>query len=438
MAVSGEKQKLIMIGNGMAGVRTLEHLLEYAPERYDITVFGAEPFGNYNRIMLSPVLANEKSFDEIVLNGPDWYRAQGVRLHSGRKVVAIDRVNRIVTADNGLRAGYDRLLLATGSTPFILPVPGADLEGVLAYRDIFDVRKMLQAARRYKKAVVIGGGLLGLEAAGGLRKQGMDVTVVHACDVLMERQLDATAGLYLRRQLEQSGIRFLMSHFTERLLADPDGQRVAAVRFKNGTHISAELVVMAIGIRPNIQLAKDAGLYCDRGIVVDNTLQTHDPAIYAVGECVQHKNVTYGLVAPLYDQAKVCASHLAGHGVYAYRGSIVSTRLKVTGIDMFSAGDFTGDRDCEALIYEDPAAGVYRKLVLKNNVIKGVILYGDARDSGWYFEKMQNGENIAELRERLIFGKLFNEASKNPAAPAVDKDHTVMAAEEPALAATGT
>lgn len=397
-----------MVGNGMAGVRTLEHLLDYAPDRYEITVFGAEPFGNYNRIMLSPVLANEKSFDEIMLNGPDWYRDRGITLHSGRRIVAIDRRRKTVTADNGFVADYDRLLLATGSNPFILPVPGKDLEGVIAYRDIFDVRKMLEAARTRRHAVVIGGGLLGLEAASGLRKQGMDVTVVHSCATLMERQLDAAGGAYLRRQLEKSGIRFLMSRITQRLYEDPaDATRVGGLQFEDGSSIPAELVVMAVGIRPNIELARQAGLYCERGIVVDDTLQTYDPSIYAVGECAQHKDVIYGLVAPLYDQARVCASHLAGHGVKAYHGSLLSTRLKVTGIDMFSAGDFNGGKDSETLTCEDPSTGVYRKLVLKNNRIQGVILYGDVRDSGWYFELMQDGTDVTGLREQLIFGRQF-------------------------------
>src|SRR5688572_26749298 len=260
MTAGREKQKLVMVGNGMAGVRTLEHLLEYAPDRYDITVFGAEPFGNYNRIMLSPVLANEKSFDEIILNDPAWYRNNRIKLHSGCKITGINRRAKIVTSENGVQARYDRLLLATGSNPFILPIPGADLEGVLGYRDIFDVRKMLEAARTCKHAVVIGGGLLGLEAASGLRKQGMEVTVVHACDVLMERQLDAAAGLYLRRQLEKSGIRFLMPRITQRLLADSGNtRRVAGLQFEDGSSIPAELVIMAVGIRPNIELARKVG-----------------------------------------------------------------------------------------------------------------------------------------------------------------------------------
>jgi nitrite reductase (NADH) large subunit len=405
-----------MVGNGMAGVRTLEYLLEYAPDRYEITVFGAEPFGNYNRIMLSPVLANEKSFDEIMLNGPEWYLERGIRLHSGCKVIAIDRARKTVTADNGLQVAYHRLLLATGSNPFILPVPGVDLAGVVAYRDISDVRKMLEAARTRRHAVVIGGGLLGLEAASGLRKQGMEVTVVHACDWLMERQLDAVGGAYLRRQLEASGIRFLMPAYTERVLTDPaDAGRVGGLQFKDGSSIPAELVVMAVGIRPNIEPARTAGLYCERGIVVDDTLQTFDPSIYAVGECAQHKDMIYGLVAPLYDQAKVCASHLAGHGVRAYYGSLLSTRLKVTGIDMFSAGNFNSGQDCEVLSCEDPAAGVYRKLVLKDGRVQGVILYGDVRDSGWYFEFIQSGVQVGHMREQMVFGKQFL-ASPQPAA----------------------
>jgi nitrite reductase (NADH) large subunit len=431
MVAGSTKQKLVMVGNGMAGVRTLEHLLEYAPERYDITVFGAEPFGNYNRILLSPVLASEKTFDEIMLNGLDWYRDNNITLHSGHRIVAINRRRQTVTADNGLEVPYDRLLLATGSNPFILPIPGVELEGVVAYRDIFDVRKMLEAARTRRNAVVIGGGLLGLEAASGLRKQGMEVTVVHACDTLMERQLDGIGGLYLRRQLEKSGIRFLMPRITKRVLADTtDAGHVSGLQFEDGSTVAAELVVMAVGIRPNTELARKAGLYCERGIVVDDTLQTFDPSIYAVGECAQHKDVIYGLVAPLYDQAKVCASHLAGHGVRAYYGTLLSTRLKVTGIDMFSAGDFNSADGSEILTCEDPARGIYRKLVLKNDRIQGAILYGDVRDSGWYFELMQSKESVAGIRERLIFGKQFISLPKTP-----ETSGRAMAVDVPVLAA---
>jgi nitrite reductase (NADH) large subunit len=286
---------------------------------------------------------------------------------------------------------------------------------------------MLEAARTCKHAVVIGGGLLGLEAASGLRKQGLEVTVVHACDVLMERQLDAAAGLYLRKQLEKSGIHFLMPRITQCLLADSvNPERVAGLQFEDGSSIPAQLVVMAVGIRPNIELARKSGLYCERGIVVDDTLQTYDPSIYAVGECAQHKDMIYGLVAPLYDQAKVCASHLAGHGIKTYYGSLLSTRLKVTGIEMFSAGDFNAKQDSNTVTCEDPATGVYRKLVLKDNRIQGVILYGDVRDSGWYFELMESGENIGTMREHLIFGRQFTAAPVS--ATVTETSRSVLAA----------
>ena len=281
-----KKQKLILIGNGMAGVRTLEELLKLEPELYDITVFGAEPHPNYNRIMLSPVLAGEKQVDEIVLNSREWYAENGITLHTGDPVTAIDRQARQITTASGMQASYDRLLLATGSNPFMIPIPGHDLPGVVGFRDIQDVETMLDSARQYKKAVVIGGGLLGLEAANGLKKNGMDVTVVHLMDILMERQLDKPAAGLLKASLEESGLKFLMEAQTEAILGD---QRVTGLRFKDGSELDTDLVVMAVGIRPNMALADAAGLHCERGIVVNDTLQTFDPRIYAVGECVQHR-----------------------------------------------------------------------------------------------------------------------------------------------------
>ncbi|MGB5538815.1 MAG: FAD-dependent oxidoreductase, partial [Gammaproteobacteria bacterium] len=331
------KEKLVLVGNGMAGVRTLEELLKLAPERYDITVFGAEPYGNYNRIMLSPVLAGEKTIDDIMLNDEQWYIDNGVSLHKGKTITRIDRLQRQVIADDGTTAHYDRLLLATGSNPFIIPVPGHDKDGVIAFRDIHDVDTMLAASRDYRKAVVIGGGLLGLEAANGLMKQGMEVTVVHLLDSLMERQLDKPASGLLKRSLEQRGMTFLMEAQTSEILGNG---RVRGVRFRDGSEIEADLVVMGVGIVPNAALAKSAGLYCERGIVVNDVMQTYDPRIYAVGECAQHRGIAYGLVAPLFEQGKVAANQLAGLGYATYKGSVTSTKLKVTGIDLFSAGEF--------------------------------------------------------------------------------------------------
>ncbi|HHC71999.1 MAG TPA: NAD(P)/FAD-dependent oxidoreductase [Thiotrichales bacterium] len=396
------KEKLVVIGNGMAGIRTVEELLKLAPDMYEIVVFGEEPYGNYNRIMLSPVLAGDKTIDEIMLNDEQWYADHGITLHKGKRVVEIDRVRRQVVAEDGTTESYDRLLVATGSRPFILPVPGNDLEGVIGFRDIADVDTMLEAARNRRHAVVIGGGLLGLEAANGLMQQGMSVTVVHLLDTLMERQLDRPTAEMLRKSLEERGLHFLMPAETEAIIGQ---ERVEKVRFRDGTEIYADLVVMAVGIRPNVELAKAAGIHCERGIVVNDTLQTYDPRVYAIGECVQHRGKTYGLVAPLFEMARVCANHLARLGIGRYEGSVTSTKLKVTGIDLFSAGDFLGGPDSEELVFQDAARGVYRKLVVENNRITGVVMYGDTIDGSWYFDLMRDGTDISEMREHILFGQ---------------------------------
>ena len=399
-----KKPKLVLVGNGMAGVRTLEELLKLAPDLYDITVFGAEPHGNYNRILLSPVLAGEMQLPEIMLNDLDWYRAHNITLHAGKKVAQIDRTRRTVVAEDGTEAPYDRLLLATGSNPFMLPVPGRDLPGVIAYRDIADTQAMIEAAANHKHAVVIGGGLLGLEAANGLKLRGMDVTVVHAVDWLMERQLDKTAAGMLQASLEAKGLKFLLPKFTSELVRGESG-RVCAVKFKDGDSIPADLVVMAVGIRPNTALAEAAGLHCERGIVVSDTLQTYDPRIYAVGECAAHRGTAYGLVAPLFEQGKVCANHLANFGIGRYAGSVVSTKLKVTGIDVFSAGDFIGGEGTEEIVLNDRNGGVYKKLVLKGDKLAGAVLYGDTVDGSWYFQLLREGRDVSGIRDHLMFGE---------------------------------
>ncbi|MBK0392850.1 nitrite reductase large subunit NirB [Ramlibacter algicola] len=399
------RQKLVMVGNGMAGVRTLEELLKIAPGLYDVTVFGAEPHPNYNRILLSPVLAGEQTLDQIVLNPWQWYEENGITLHAGRKVAAIDRVRRVVRAEDGTEAAYDRLLLATGSNAFMLPVPGHDLPGVIAYRDIADTQAMIAAAAKYRQAVVVGGGLLGLEAANGLQRRGMDVTVVHVLPTLMERQLDAAAGRLLQQSLEARGLKFLMGAQTQELVAGDDG-RVAAVKFRDGSQLDAQLVVMAVGIRPNTQLAESAGVHCQRGIVVHDTLQTvTDARIYAVGECASHRGVAYGLVAPLFEQAKVAANHLAQFGIGRYAGSLTSTKLKVTGIDLFSAGNFSGGGNTEEIVLSDPTAGVYKKLVLQGDKLVGACLYGDTVDGSWYFKLLREGRSVKDLRDRLMYGE---------------------------------
>ena len=404
-----KKLKLVMIGNGMAGVRTLEELIKIAPDLYDITVFGAEPHPNYNRILLSPVLAGEQTIAEIVLNPLAWYADNGITLHLGKAVTRIDRVRRIVHAADGTQAPYDRLLIATGSTPFILPVPGKQLEGVIGYRDIADTEAMIDAATKYRHAVVIGGGLLGLEAANGLMLRGMKVTVVHIAPWLMERQLDDVAGGLLRQSLVDRGLDFLIGAQTEALIGDgEDGAtgRVKAVRFKDGGEVPADLVVMAAGIRPNTALAESTGLHCQRGIVVTDTLQTvTDARIWAVGECAAHRGTAYGLVAPLFEQAKVCATHLAEFGIGRYLGSQVSTKLKVTGIDLFSAGDFMGGEGCDSIVLSDPQGGVYKKLVIKDDKLVGACLYGDTVDGSWYFKLLREGRSVSDIRDRLMFGE---------------------------------
>lgn len=399
-----KRQKLVLVGNGMAGVRTLEELIKIDPDLYDITVFGAEPHPNYNRILLSPVLAGEQTIDEIVLNPWSWDEEHGITVHAGRKVVAVDRVKRIVRADDGTEAPYDRLLLCTGSHPFVLPVPGKDLEGVIAYRDIADTQAMIETAKTHRHAVVIGGGLLGLEAANGLMLRGMRVTVVHVSEWLMNRQLDDVAAGLLRQSLEARGLTFRLGAHTQALLDDGTG-RVRAVRFEDGSEEPADLVVMAVGIRPNVTLAESMRLHCERGIVVTDTLQTvTDARIYAVGECAAHRGIAYGLVAPLFEQARVAANHLAEMGYGRYMGSLTSTKLKVTGIDLFSAGDFMGGEGTEAIVLSDPFEGVYKKLVIKGDKLVGACLYGDTVDGSWYFELLREGRNVRDIRDQLMFG----------------------------------
>ena len=406
------KMKLVVIGNGMAGIRAVEELLKLTPDLYDITVFGAEPHPNYNRILLSPVLAGEQSLQDIVLNDLAWYAENNIRLHTSKKVVKIDRKAREVIADDGSREHYDRLLMATGSNPFILPIPGVALDGLLTYRDIHDTEKMIEAAGQYKDAVVIGGGLLGLEAANGLKLRGMNVTVIHLMPWLMERQLDRTAAGMLQSTLVAKGLQFRLETHTEALLGDSENGasgRVKAVKLKSGEEIPAQLVVMAVGIRPNTALAESAGLHCSvakpGGLVVNDTMQTYDPRIYAVGECVSHRGIAYGLVAPLFEQAKVCANHLAQFGIGRYVGSLTSTKLKVTGVDLFSTGNFTGGEGTEEIMLADPGAGVYKKLIIKDDKLIGAVMYGDTIDGTWFFKLLRDGTNVSAMRDRLMFGE---------------------------------
>lgn len=398
------KQNLVVIGNGMAPGRALEKLFEQAPEAYDVTIFNAEPRVNYDRIMLSPVLSGEKTFEQIVIHGDGWYVKHGVTLYKGATVTEIDRKAKTVTTARGLTVPYDKLLIATGSLPIIIPVPGHKLAGVLSYRDLDDVQAMLIAAKSRGKAVVIGGGLLGLEAAVGLKERGMDVTVVHLAPTLMERQLDSPAGHLLQRAIEQRGIKVLTKANTKAILGE---KSVEAVLLEDGTRLVADIVVMAVGIRPNAQIAKDAGITVNRGIVVDGSMRTSDPDIYAVGECAEAFGQVFGLVAPLYDMANVIASQLAGDSTAAFKPNAVATKLKVTGINLFSAGDFAEGKDREEIVLRDAARGIYKRLVLSGDKVVGAVLYGDTADGAWFFDFIKTGKPITDLRDTLIFGPSY-------------------------------
>jgi nitrite reductase (NADH) large subunit len=397
------KQKLIIIGAGMATGRALETLLETAPDAYDVTLFNAEPRGNYNRIMLSPVLSGDKTYAEIETHTPQWYSENGITCRFGEKVASIDRKAKTVTAQNGDVLPYDKLMFGTGSNPFIIPLPGHDLEGVIAYRDLEDTERMM-GLNESNSCVVIGGGLLGLEAAAGMAARGVDVTVVHIMGHLMERQLDEAAGYLLRKALVDKGITIKCSANSKEILGK-DGH-VRALLLDDGTELPCDLLVMAVGIRPNVALAKEAGLAVGRGIHVDDQMLTSDANILAVGECVEHDGAIFGLVAPLYDQAKVAAKTLLGEtGNFVQKE--LSTKLKVTGCDLFSAGDFADGEGREDIVFRDPARGVYRRLVLENSVIIGAVMYGDTADSNWFFGLIRDKTDISEMRDTLIFGPAF-------------------------------
>jgi nitrite reductase (NADH) large subunit len=410
--ISSPKQRLVMVGNGMAGMRTIEELLARAPDLYDITVFGAEPHPNYNRIMLSSVLAGEKEIDDIVINPRAWYADKGIHLFTDEPVVTLDASARTVTSVTGRITPYDKLILATGSKPLVPPIPGLDLPGVCTFRDIADVEQMISAAQTHRRAVVIGGGLLGLEAAWGLKRRGMAVAVVHLMPTLMERQLDVTAGELLQRDLDSRGIAFFTNGQTEEIYG---ANRVEGVRLADGREIPADLVVMAIGIRPEITLAKQAGLDANRGIVVGDDMRTTDQHIYAIGECAEHRGKAFGLVAPLWDMAKVCADRLAGIEGELFKTPELSTRLKITGIDVFSAGVLSAaDESEDEVTYSDASAGIYKKLVIRDDKLVGAVLYGDVADGAWYFDLICTGADVSAFRPGMIFGRAAAQPGAKP------------------------
>jgi len=421
MRTQSGRRKLVLIGNGMAGINTIEQLLTYTRD-YDITVFGNEPYPNYNRIQLSYVLEGSKSFDEIILNPREWYAENGITLYTDTTVTRIDTKGQRVITANGMEAPYDKVIIATGSKPFILPIPGAQRNGVVGFRDIRDCEQMMTAAKTVKQAAVIGGGLLGLEAARGLVSLGMEVTVVHLTDTLMEKQLDPTAGVMLQKELEAQGIRFLLNMSTVELYGD---EHVEGLRFSDGSELAAQLVVMAAGIRPNIEVAVSSGLKVNRGILVDDYMQTSAPNIYAIGECVEHRGECYGLVAPLFEQGVVLAKQLAGVETTPYEGSTVSTKLKISGVDVFSAGEFMEGNEHQVLVFCDDWKQTYKKILLKDNRIVGSILFGNVDDAPQLAKWVnQQAEMTEEIHER-IFGGGCCGSKKTTAVEAMGDDEIV-------------
>ncbi|MGG0902402.1 NADPH-nitrite reductase [Bacillus subtilis] len=413
------KKQLVLVGNGMAGVRAIEEILSVAKDEFQITIFGAEPHPNYNRILLSKVLQGDTDIKDITLNDWDWYEENNIQLYTNETVIKVDTENKTVITDADRIQPYDELILATGSVPFILPIPGADKKGVTAFRDIKDTDTMLAASKQYKKAAVIGGGLLGLEAARGLLNLGMDVSVIHLAPFLMERQLDATAGRLLQNELEKQGMTFLLEKQTEEIVGD---DRVEGLRFKDGTSIEADLVVMAVGIRPNTTLGAESGIPVNRGIIVNDYMQTEIPHIYAVGECAEHRGIAYGLVAPLYEQAKVLAKHICGIETKPYEGSVLSTQLKVSGVEVFSAGDFNESEEKKAIKVFDEQDGIYKKIVLRGNQIVGAVLFGDSSEGNRLFSMIQKEADISETSKISILQPLNQEAGTSITAAMSDDE----------------
>ncbi|WP_059052329.1 nitrite reductase large subunit NirB [Paenibacillus senegalimassiliensis] len=421
--MSKDKERLIVIGNGMAGMSAVEQILKLT-SKFDITVFGSEPYPNYNRIMLSYVLEGSKTMDDIVLNDLNWYKDNGITLHLGTTVERIDAGAKEVVAANGQRVPYDKVLIATGSNSFILPIPGSDKQGVVGFRDIADCEQMLDAAKTCKTAAVIGGGLLGLEAAKGLVQLGMDVTVVHLMEDLMERQLDPQASSMLKAELERQGIKFKMGAQTAELLGD---QRVSGLRFADGTELAAEFVVMAVGIKPNVTVGQASGLTVNRGIVVDDFMQTSLDGVYSVGECTEHRGTCYGLVAPLFEQGMVMAKHISGVETVPYIGSVVSTKLKISGVDVFSTGEFLDGLDHTVIVSKDEWKRTYKKILLKDGKLVGAVLFGDISDSA-ELQKLtkQQVEMTEEIYNSLIGGGCCGEGGKKSASVEVMADDEIV------------
>jgi nitrite reductase (NADH) large subunit len=402
-----EKQKLVLIGNGMAGVRCVEEILALAPDRFEITIFGSEPHPNYNRIMLSKVLQGSTTVNDITINDWQWYEDKGITLYAGDPVISLDTAKRRVVSEKGRTVDYDQLILATGSLPFMLPLPGADKPGVTAFRDIKDCNTMVETSKKYKKAVVIGGGLLGLEAARGLLNLGMDVHVVHIYHHLMERQLSPTSAGMLRRELEKQGMKFLLAKQTEKIFGK---KRVEGLLFKDGSKVEADLIVIAVGVRPNIKLAADSGIETNRAIMVDDYMETNVPGVYAVGECAEHRNMVYGLVAPLYEQGKVLAKKICGMETEGYQGSILYSQLKVSGVEVFSAGEIRDSEITTSLKVIDGIKNTYKKIAVRDNKIVGAVLFGDSSEGNKLLGYIKQQADVSVLEEASAVGGGADEA----------------------------
>lgn len=399
------KKKIVVAGNGMAGLKFVEELVTAAPGAFDITVVGAEPQPAYNRVLLSPLLAGEIATGDVMLKPAAWYLANGVELMTGAPVTALDAAAQHVIT-GGEKVSYDTCVLATGSNPIKLAIPGADIEGVHTFRTLADVEAMSRFAKEGSPAVVIGGGLLGIEAAYGLARAGIAVTLVHVMDRLMERQLDAEGAKHLRAAIEEKGVRVVLNAETREIVG---GGRVEGIVLGGGTRIHCGLVVMAVGIRANSKLAAEAGLTVGRGIIVDDQLRTSAPNVFAIGECAEHRDTCYGLVEPAYEQARVLARSLAGQAG-TYGGSVQAANLKVSGVPVFSAGDFGGE-GAELLVTRDAGLGTYRKLCVRGGQLVGAVLVGDTMDALWYLELIRSGADVAAFREVLAFGRAYAEAA---------------------------
>ncbi|KKB25413.1 NAD(P)/FAD-dependent oxidoreductase [Staphylococcus carnosus] len=401
------KQRLVMIGNGMAGVRTIEEIIDRDPDKFDITIIGKEPYPNYNRIMLSNILQKKMTVEETIMNPYSWYEENGIALITGEKATRVNREKHIVETEKGREIPYDICIFATGSKAFVLPIPGHELPSVIGWRTIEDTERMIEIAQDKKEAIVIGGGLLGLECARGLLDQGMNVTVVHLAEWLMEMQLDRQAGDMLREDLEKQGMKFELGANTKEIIGNQD---VEAIRLADGRDLPADLVVMAVGIKPFTQEAIDSGIDVERGIVVDDFMRTSDPEIYAVGECAQHNCKVYGLVAPLYEQGKVLADHLTGRPTEGYQGSTTFTSLKVSGCDLYSAGQIQEDDEVEGVEIYNSHDHVYKKIFLKEERVVGAVLYGDTDDGTRFFNMMKKREPIEDYTLVSLLQKVGEEA----------------------------